>query len=152
MIISSVAFAPFRTRNRNIIYHTFLTLQIVFRNFFDFFKTGKPVSKRTIRKKAFVYQPGVLPPERRDRDIIYHDSGTLQARFLFFLQKNRLSACFQRKKGKKIPRKPGDRTIFRYRLLHVGVTGNIGFNQLNIGKFTLKQLLHATIADLRCGN
>ena len=82
-----------------------------FRNFFDFFKPGKPALKTNDPQKALCISARCLALERRNRDIIYHKTGTLQARFLIFLQKNRLFACFQCKTGKKIPRRPGDRVV-----------------------------------------
>ena len=54
----SLAASSFSTRNRNIIYHSFLTLQAIFWNFFDFlFSTGR-FQKVSLR---VVYQPCVMP-------------------------------------------------------------------------------------------
>ena len=70
------------TRNRNIIYHTFLTLQIVFENFFDFFSKPETVSKMGDSQKCCVYiSLAASSFSTRNRNIIYHRFGTLQIVF-----------------------------------------------------------------------
>ena len=70
----SLAASSFSTRNRNIIYHRFFVLQIVFETFFKFFQT--------ISRNVCVYiSLAAAPFSARNRDIIYHRFGTLQAMF-----------------------------------------------------------------------
>ena len=70
----SLAASSFSTRNRNIIYHSFFVLQIVFETFFKFFQT--------ISRNVCVYiSLAAAPFSARNRDIIYHRFGTLQAMF-----------------------------------------------------------------------
>ena len=70
----SLAASSFSTRNRNIIYHRFFVLQIVFETFFNFFQT--------ISRNVCVYiSLAAAPFSARNRDIIYHRFGTLQAMF-----------------------------------------------------------------------
>ena len=73
-IYISLAASPFSARNRNIIYHRFFVLQIVFETFFKFFQNDQ-------QKHLCLYQPRRAPLKRRNRDIIYHHFGTLQAIF-----------------------------------------------------------------------
>ena len=72
--------------DRNIIYHSFLFLQIVFGNFFDFFKTGR-FSKIAIRKIFQCYiSLAASSLSTRNRNIIYQCFSFLQIIFGKILQ------------------------------------------------------------------
>ena len=87
----SLAASSHSTRNRNIIYHRFETLQIIFLNFFQIFFQNRKFSKTQSAFFSDLSAPLHCRSRRATGNIIYHHFKISQALtpkfFAFFLKK-----------------------------------------------------------------